>query len=179
MITFYYLIHTFFIKELRQPTIRPYQPFKTLIVNIDPMKYLPLLNACINLTCTILLLVGLVLILKKKREQHRKVMWTTFGLSVAFLVSYLIYHYVAGDVHFIGTGMVRPIYYFILISHIILATAIVPLVLITLTRAYKGNYARHKKIAKWTWPIWFYVTITGVIVFLMLAASGSYQAAGM
>lgn len=143
------------------------------------MKYLPLLNASINLTCTVLLLIGLVLILKKKRQQHKILMWTTFGLSVAFLISYLIYHFVAGDVHFIGTGIIRPIYFFILISHILLATAIVPLVLITLTRAVKGKYARHRKIARWTWPIWFYVTITGVIVYLMLAASGSYRAAGM
>jgi len=143
------------------------------------MKYLPLLNACINFTCTILLLVGLVLILKKKREQHRKVMWTTFGLSVTFLISYLFYHFEVGDVHFLGTGIIRPIYFFILITHIILAAAIVPLVLITLTRAVKGNYARHRKIARWTWPIWFYVTTTGVIVYLMLAASGSYQAVGL
>ncbi len=106
-------------------------------------------------------------------------MWTTFGLSVVFLISYLIYHFEVGDVHFLGTGIVRPIYFFILITHITLAATIVPLVLITLTRAVKGKYARHRKIARWTWPIWFYVTTTGVIVYLMLAASGSYQAVGL
>lgn len=108
-----------------------------------------------------------------------KVMWTAFGLSVLFLISYLFYHYKVGDVHFIGTGMIRPIYFTILISHIILAAAIVPLVLITLLRASKGHYAKHKKIARWTWPLWFYVAITGVIVYLMLAASGSYTAHGI
>ncbi len=107
-----------------------------------------------------------------------KVMWTAFTLSVLFLISYLVYHYKVGDVHFIGTGMIRPIYFTILISHIILAAVIVPLVFITLYRATRGNYTKHKKIARWTWPIWFYVSITGVIVYLMLASSGSYAAHG-
>lgn len=107
-----------------------------------------------------------------------KIMWTAFGLSVLFLTSYLIYHYKVGDVHFIGTGLIRPIYFFILITHVTLATAIVPLVFITLYRATKKKFAKHKKIARWTWPIWFYVSITGVIVYLMLASSGSYTAHG-
>ncbi len=108
-----------------------------------------------------------------------RVMWTTFWLSVAFLVSYLIFHFQVGDVPFQGTGMIRPIYFFILITHIVSATVIVPLVLITLYRASKGRFARHKKIARWTWPIWFYVTTSGVVVYLMLAASGSFEAAGL
>ena len=141
-------------------------------------QILPLFNAVLNTITAILLLIGLVLILKKKRNTHKKVMWTAFGLSVAFLTSYLIYHYKVGDVHFIGTGMIRPVYFFILITHIILAAAIVPLVFITLYRATTNKFNKHKKIARWTWPIWFYVSITGVIVYLMLAASGSYTAHG-
>lgn len=143
------------------------------------LQYLPLFNATINATTGVLLLIGLVLILKHKRTLHLRVMWTAFGLSVLFLISYVIYHFQVGDVHFIGKGIVRPIYFTILISHIILATAIVPLVLITLYRATKKKYKKHKKIAHWTWPIWFYVSITGVIVYLMLAASGSYIAHGI
>lgn len=141
--------------------------------------YLPLFEALLNTSTAVLLLIGLVLILKKKKDLHMKVMWTAFILSVLFLVSYLVLHFGIGEVRFIGKGMIRPIYFTILISHIILATAIVPLVLITLYRATKGNYKKHRKIARWTWPIWFYVAITGVIIFLMLAASGSYQAGGV
>ncbi|HKJ31224.1 MAG TPA: DUF420 domain-containing protein [Balneolales bacterium] len=141
--------------------------------------FLPPFEALLNTTTAVLLLIGLVLILKKRKDLHLKVMWTAFVLSVLFLASYLTLHFGVGEVHFLGTGIIRPIYYSILISHIILATAIVPLVLITLYRATKGNYANHRKIARWTWPLWFYVSITGVIIYLMLAASGSYQAAGI
>lgn len=138
------------------------------------MHYLPLLNATLNLICSILLMIGLVLILKKKRKLHMRVMWTAFGFSVAFLISYLFYHFQVGDLPFQGKGMIRPIYFTILISHIILATTVVPLALITLYRASKGRYARHRKIARWTWPIWMYVSVTGVIIYLMMASSGSY-----
>lgn len=139
------------------------------------MQYLPLLNATLNLTCSILLMIGLVLILKKKRKLHMRVMWTAFGFSVAFLISYLIYHFQVGDLPFQGKGIIRPIYFTILISHITLAVVIVPMVLITLYRGTKKRYAKHRKIAHWTWPIWMYVSVTGVIIYLMMASSGSYN----
>jgi putative membrane protein len=141
--------------------------------------FLPLLNAIINTTTFVLLIVGLIFILKKKRKIHMRIMWTAFSLSVLFLISYLTLHFEVGEVHFIGRGMIRPIYFTILITHIILAATVVPLVLITLYRASIGNYNKHRKIARWTWPIWLYVSITGVIVYLMLAASGSYRVMGI
>lgn len=104
-----------------------------------------------------------------------RVMWTAFGFSVAFLISYLIYHFQVGDLPFQGKGLIRPIYFTILISHITLAVVIVPMVLITLYRGSKKRYAKHRKIARWTWPIWMYVSVTGVIIYLMMASSGSYS----
>jgi len=141
--------------------------------------FLPLLNAILNTTTFVLLIVGLIFILKKNRKIHMRIMWTAFSLSVLFLISYLTLHFEVGEVHFIGQGMIRPIYFTILITHIILAATVVPLVLITLYRASTGNYNKHRKIARWTWPIWLYVSITGVIVYLMLAASGSYRVIGI
>ncbi|MFI5135616.1 MAG: DUF420 domain-containing protein, partial [Chitinophagales bacterium] len=91
-----------------------------------------------------------------------------FILSAIFLISYVVYHSLAPETHFGGEGIIRPIYFFILITHIILAAVIVPLVLITLTRALRKRYDRHKKIARWTFPLWLYVAVTGVIVYLML-----------
>jgi putative membrane protein len=141
--------------------------------------FLPLLNAILNTTTFVLLIVGLIFILKKNRKIHMRIMWTAFSLSVLFLISYLTLHFEVGEVHFIGKGLIRPIYFTILITHIILAAAVVPLVLITLYRASIGSYNKHRKIARWTWPIWLYVSITGVIVYLMLAASGSYRVIGI
>jgi uncharacterized membrane protein YozB (DUF420 family) len=94
-------------------------------------------------------------------------MIVAFLVSTAFFISYCIYHYEVGDVRFQGYGLIRPVYFTILISHIVLAAAIVPLVLITLTRALRGNFPRHRRIARWTWPVWIYVSITGVVVYLM------------
>ena len=95
-------------------------------------------------------------------------MLSAFTTSTLFLVSYLIYHYQVGSVPFKGQGWIRILYFAILISHTVLATAIVPLVLITLTRALKGNFDRHRRIARWTLPLWLYVSVTGVVVYLML-----------
>jgi len=94
-------------------------------------------------------------------------MLSAFAVSVAFFISYAVYHYHVGDVRFQGRGLVRPAYFTILISHVSLAAAIVPLVLVTLWRALNGNFRRHRQIALWAWPIWIYVSITGVIVYLM------------
>jgi uncharacterized membrane protein YozB (DUF420 family) len=95
-------------------------------------------------------------------------MLAAFGSSCLFLTSYLVYHYHAGSVPFQGQGWIRPVYFTILITHIILAAAIVPLALVTLTRALREKYDRHRRIARWTFPIWMYVSVTGVVIYLML-----------
>jgi len=125
------------------------------------------LNAILNSIAAVLLLAGYIFIRMRWVRAHRACMVSAFVVSTAFFISYLTYHYHVGDVRFQGHGLVRPIYFTILITHIILAAAIVPLVLITITRAIRGNFARHRKIAVWTWPLWMYVSVTGVIVYLM------------
>ncbi len=94
-------------------------------------------------------------------------MLSAVAVSVAFFISYSIYHYKVGDVRFQGRGPIRPLYFAILTSHILLAAAIVPLVLITLARALRGRFERHRRVARWAWPLWIYVSITGVVVYLM------------
>jgi putative membrane protein len=129
---------------------------------------LPALNALLNGTSAILLLLGHSLIKRKLITAHRRVMIAAFAVSSFFLASYLIYHAHVGSVRFLGTGWVRPVYFTILISHTILAATVVPLVLITLARGLRGNFERHRAIARWTYPIWLYVSVTGVVVYLML-----------
>ena len=129
---------------------------------------LPLLNATLNATCFVLLTTGYVLIRRGRIAQHRAVMIAAFCTSVIFLVSYLTYHAQIGSKHFPGQGPVRYLYFTILLTHTILAAAIVPLVLITLSRGLKRRDDRHRAIARWTLPIWMYVSVTGVIVYLML-----------
>jgi putative membrane protein len=125
------------------------------------------LNAILNSLAAVLLAIGFYSIRRRRVRAHRICMLSAFAVSCAFLVSYLLYHYEVGDVRFQGHGLIRPIYFTILISHIALATVIVPLVLITLTRALRGDFMRHRRIARWTWPIWMYVSVTGVVVYLM------------
>lgn len=132
------------------------------------VRDLPILNACLNSIATVLLIIGFVLIKQGKRSAHKRVMLSAFGVSCAFLVSYLIYHWQVGSVKFQGEGAVRTFYFVILVSHLILAIVIVPLVIITLSRALTERYDKHKKIARWTLPIWLYVSFTGVLVYLML-----------
>ena len=129
---------------------------------------LPALNATLNATCFVLLTTGYVLIRRGRIAQHRAVMIAAFCTSVIFLVSYLTYHAQIGSKHFPGQGPVRYLYFTILLTHTILAAAIVPLVLITLSRGLKRRDDRHRAIARWTLPIWMYVSVTGVIVYLML-----------
>lgn len=126
------------------------------------------LDAILNATAAILLLAGYIAIRRRHVHAHRACMLGAFAVSVAFGISYCIYHYHVGDVRFGGEGWIRPVYFSILISHITLATAIVPLVLITLGRALRGRFAKHRRIARWTWPIWMYVSVTGVVVYLMV-----------
>lgn len=139
------------------------------------INQLPLLNSILNSISAILLIIGFIYIKKGNVTAHLKVMWSAFIVSGIFLISYLIFHYQVGSVGFDGQGSIVPIYYFILITHIILAIVILPLVLITLYRATRGYYERHKRVARWTWPLWLYVSITGVMVYLFMAATGSYD----
>ncbi len=129
---------------------------------------LPALNAFLNGTSAVLLSVGYVFIRLKKVTAHKTCMVTAFGVSSLFLISYLIHHYRVGSVPFEGTGFIRPVYFTLLISHIILAACIVPLALITIYRAWNEQFEKHMRIARWTLPIWLYVSVTGVVVYLML-----------
>lgn len=125
------------------------------------------LNSILNGAAGVLLIAGFYCIRRGWIRAHRAFMLSAFAVSAAFFTSYVIYHYEVGDVHFQGYGWVRPVYFTILISHIALAVAIVPLALITLWRALRGNFRKHRRIAVWTWPIWIYVSATGVVVYLM------------
>ena len=129
---------------------------------------LPTLNAALNATSGILLLIGYVLVRRRRLRAHRAVMLAAFGVSVLFLVSYVIYHANAGSRPFPGRGAVRGVYFFILVTHIILAALIVPMAIVTLSRGLREQFDRHVPLARWTLPIWLYVSVTGVIVYLML-----------
>jgi len=128
----------------------------------------PKINATLNGCSAVLLVSGRVLIARGKMAAHRAVMLTALGTSSLFLVSYLYYHYHVGSVHFRGTGWMLVLYRAILISHTALAVVIVPMVIMTLTRALREQFDRHRAIARWTFPLWLYVSVTGVIVYLML-----------
>ena len=129
---------------------------------------LPAVNAALNALSGILLLAGYFLIRARRIEQHRKVMLTAFGTSALFLVCYVVYHAQVGSVRFTRSGFVRPLYFTILVTHVTLAAAVLPLALVTLSRGLKGRYARHRAIARWTFPIWLYVSVTGVLVYVLL-----------
>jgi len=132
------------------------------------VSYLPAVNATLNGTSAVLLLTGRVLIAKKRIAAHRMVMLATVVTSSLFLISYLVYHSQVGSVHFPGQGWVRPLYFGILLTHTVLAVVIVPMVLVTLARGLRGNYDRHRAIARWTFPLWLYVSVTGVVIYVML-----------
>jgi uncharacterized membrane protein YozB (DUF420 family) len=130
----------------------------------------PKINATLNGSSAVLLVTGRALIARGKRAAHRAVMIAAFATSTVFLVSYVFYHWPGhgGIVYFRGTGWIRTLYFAILIPHTILAICIVPLVLITLSRGLRGQFDRHRAIARWTFPLWLFVSVTGVIVYLML-----------
>ena len=129
---------------------------------------LPTLNACLNLVATVFLAAGYFWIRRGDMRRHKASMLCACAASTAFLTSYLIYHWHAGSVPYAGQGWVRPVYFIILISHIVLAVAIVPLVALTLLRAWRGAFERHRRIARWAWPLWMYVSVTGVVIYGML-----------
>jgi uncharacterized membrane protein YozB (DUF420 family) len=128
----------------------------------------PAINATLNGTSAVLLVAAHRMIKRGKVASHRALMLGAVGTSTLFLISYLYYHWHVGSVHFEGHGWSRPVYFTILISHTILAATIVPLVIITLSRALRGRFERHRAIARWTYPLWLYVSVTGVVIYLML-----------
>lgn len=132
------------------------------------VRNLPAVNAGLNATAALLLVCGHTLMRRKQIEAHKRVMIAAFGVSAAFLVSYLIYHAQVGSVPFRKSGPIRILYFAILISHTVLAGAVPILAVVTLRRGLKYQVPRHRQIARWTYPIWLYVSVTGVLVYLML-----------
>jgi putative membrane protein len=138
--------------------------FPALISTAD----LPTLNAALNSLSAVFLFTGYLFIRSKNQNAHRACMLVAFACSILFLISYLIYHYQVGSVPFKRQGWIRPVYFTILLTHTILAIAVVPLALVTLSRALREKFAAHRHIARWTFPIWLYVSVTGVVVYWML-----------
>lgn len=132
------------------------------------MRNLPTLNAFLNALSAGLLVRGYLLIRQGRREEHKRTMLMAFTTSVLFLISYLIYHYGVGSVKFQGQGAIRIVYFAILLSHTVLAAAVAPMAILTLRRGLKGNYDGHRKLARVTLPVWLYVSVTGVAIYLML-----------
>jgi uncharacterized membrane protein YozB (DUF420 family) len=128
----------------------------------------PAIDASLNGTSAVLLLIGRGFIKRGRMAAHRAVMIAALASSTIFLACYLYYHWQVGSVHFQGQGWSRPVYFSILISHTILAAAIVPMIIVTLSRALRERFDRHRAIARWTYPLWMYVSITGVVVYFML-----------
>jgi uncharacterized membrane protein YozB (DUF420 family) len=129
---------------------------------------LPLLNASLNATSAVLLTTGYILIKRGNVRRHKAMMISACVVSTLFLTSYVIYHANAGSKPFTGRGAIRVVYFAILLTHVLLAAAIVPLVLVTLARGLRARFDAHVRIARWTFPIWLYVSVTGVLVYLML-----------
>jgi uncharacterized membrane protein YozB (DUF420 family) len=129
---------------------------------------LPAVNASLNALSGVLLLVGYALIRARRIAAHRAVMITAFATSSLFLICYLVYHAQVGSVPFSRQGFVRPLYFTILITHVVLAAAVPPLAIVTITRGLQGRYPQHRRIARWTFPIWMYVSVTGVLVYVLL-----------
>ena len=129
---------------------------------------LPAVNATLNAMSGVLLLIAYALIRARRIEQHRRVMIAAFVASALFLVSYVVYHAQVGSVRFTRHGFVRPLYFTILVTHVTLAAVVLPMAIVTLSRGLKARYAQHRRIARWTLPIWLYVSVTGVVIYLML-----------
>ena len=128
----------------------------------------PLLNACLNGASALLISSGFVAIRRRRIAVHKACMLAACATSVLFLVSYLLYHYQIGSTAFTGQGAIRAVYFTVLISHTVLAVVIVPLVIMTLYRAWREQWPRHRRLARWTFPLWLYVSVTGVVIYIML-----------
>jgi putative membrane protein len=142
--------------------------FRVKIEGYD-FRFLPSIYASINGLTAVLLVTAVLLIKQGKRLIHERIMMVCVGLSAAFLVLYVLYHMTTPSTTYGGEGVLKYVYYFILISHIVLSVFITPLVLFTLSRALAGNFDRHKALAKFTFPIWLYVAVSGVVVYLMIS----------
>jgi uncharacterized membrane protein YozB (DUF420 family) len=129
---------------------------------------LPTLNAALNTASVILLVAGWTLVRRGRRDAHRVVMLGALATSAAFLASYLLYHFEAGSVRFAGRGPIRAVYFAVLLSHTVLAAAIVPLVMVTVARALRGRFPAHRALARYTLPLWLWVSASGVVVYWML-----------
>lgn len=134
------------------------------------LAFLPALNAACNATTAVLIVLGLQAIGRGDREAHRRRMLSAFSTSALFLVGYILYHAFHGETKFPGRGLVRPVYFTILVSHIVLSAVALPMILTTFWFALSNQFVRHVKLARWTYPIWLYVSVTGVVVFFMLKA---------
>jgi putative membrane protein len=144
--------------------------FKGRVVAPDWVAALPAANATFNSFSALCLVMGYVNIRRRNRVVHKRYMLTATFFSALFLVSYITYHFFHGDTHFPGQGLIRPVYFFILITHISLSMVALPLILATLWYSLTGRFQFHRRIARWTFPIWLYVSVTGVIVFFILRA---------
>ncbi len=138
-------------------------------IDVEPLTFLPPIYAAINAVTAIVLVYAVISIKKGQRKQHENLMKFAITLSVLFLVMYVAYHMTSDSAKFGGEGAIKYIYFFILITHIVLSVAVIPFVLITYVRAITNNFERHKKIAKITFPLWLYVAVTGVIVYIMIS----------
>ncbi len=143
--------------------------FGVRIPNVEPLSFLPPIYATINGLTAVILVVALIAIKKKNIVLHENLMTTALWCSVAFLVMYVAYHMTSDSTKFGGEGVIKYVYYFILLSHILLSIIVIPFVLITYVRAITNNFEKHKKIAKITFPLWLYVAVTGVIVYIMIS----------
>lgn len=132
------------------------------------VSYLPLVNALLNTITSAFLIVGYYWVKNGNLGAHKKMMYSATCTSALFLISYLLYHHYQGDTKFMGTGLVRPVYFFILISHILLSIVQVPLIFATLYFAFTEKFTKHRKVARITFPIWLYVSVTGVLVFIFI-----------
>ena len=143
--------------------------FGVKLPNVEPLRFLPPIYASVNGLTAILLVVAVVAVKQGKLELHKKIMTGCIALSLAFLIMYVAYHMTSDSTTFGGEGPIKYVYYFILITHIILSIVIVPLVLRTFAKAYLKQFEAHRKLAKFTFPIWLYVAVSGVVVYLMIS----------
>ena len=132
------------------------------------LQDLPAVNASLNALSTVFLVTGYALIRARRITQHRASMLAALGTSALFLVCYIVYHAQVGSVRFTRQGLVRPVYFTILVTHVTLAATVLPLAIVTAARGLRADYGRHRRIARWTFPIWLYVSVTGVLVYVLL-----------
>ena len=175
------------MKDPAQITIRKNDPYKRIIIILSvliplaiailfrveikghDLTFLPPIYATINGVTAILLVIAIICIKNGKRRSHELIMKTCMGLSTLFLMMYLAYHMTSTSTPFGGTGMIRNLYFVVLISHILLSVCVIPLVLFTYLRAWRGDFAAHRKLAKIAFPLWLYVAVSGVVVYLMIS----------